>query len=547
MKAIKKILVLPVIASTAFMMSITNSAFTVNAASIANFETYTSSQNITLNNQNVSITSAWIYTITWTLSDWMILVDVWEGKEVTLNLSSVNITNKTGSAIYVKSWKATINLVENTKNILTDGKEYTNLVSDENATISAVEDLTITWTWSLTINWNYNDWINTKDDLIIKNWNITITSADDALRWNDSITVEAGTLNINSTWDALKSDNESKGYITINWWNLNISSGSDGMEAYNSLTINSWTVNISKSVEWLESWVITINGWNISIKSSDDALNASDSSVTTENAPWVSNSNLKIIINGWTLTVDSDTDWLDSNWNIEINWWKVIIYGPVSWANSAVDFDWTFTINAWDFIAFWTSEMAKTANTTSKQNSVLINLTSNQTAGTKFTVKNNSWVVVYEATAKKSFNSVLLSTSSLKNGTYTYEVNWTNSWNFTVSSVSTQVWNSWMMWGKMWGRPQFNWQISNQPVNNWQMPTPPNFSTNLNPELQAKIDLALEKIFTTYSSRDVQSRNKIFDTFISTLKSLNTDSFNEDKKYVVNSLIIWFEQLKNRN
>lgn len=572
MKTMKKFLVLPVIASSAFLFGIHTSAINVNAASTTNFTTYTSSENIVLNNQSISITQSWTYTISWTLSDGMILVDVWEKETVTINLSGVNITNKTWAAIYVKSWKATINLVENTTNILTDAKEYTNLIYDENATISAKEDLIISGTWILIINANYNDWINTKDDLTIKNWDITIVAVDDGIRWKDSITIENWILNITSGGDALKSDNENKWYITINGGTLNISAGSDGMEAYNELTINAWKINISNSYEWLESQIITINWWEIYIKSSDDGINASDSSATTENRPWVWNDNLKIIINWWKVIIDSDADWLDSNWNIEVNGGEIIVFWPTSNWDAAVDYDGKFTINWWDFVAFGSSWMAQNASDGSTQNTVLINLTSTQSSWAKFTIKNSSGTTVFESTSKKSFSSVLVSTSSLKNGTYTYEVNGTKIWDFTISSIISQVWTGGWFGGGRWGFGNFggqnfwwennwnfrggrwnfqnNWEQNLNTRNNWQKNLYNNngyFNNNADNffyDLQKEIDKVLEQVEKFYLKYSQTEKNEIYVGIIERLRRMDTSNFDNRKKYIVNALISGLENLK---
>lgn len=419
----KKMLATAIITSLALLASCSNA---IDNTKISNSSTwtiitqnvtksYSSGKEIALNGQNITISEAGTYTLSGNISNGQLLVDVWEDQEVVLNLAWVNITNSNGSAIYIKSWKATINLVNWTNNILTDWENYTNQEDNEpNATLFAKEDLKIDWTWTLTVNANYNDWISSKDDLTINNWNIIVKSADDWIRWKDSLTIENWTINVSANGDALKTDDETKGNLTINNWNITLASQtSQWIKAYNSVTINNWKINISNSKEWIESEKITINGWDLSIKATDDGINVSSSSESQSEEH------------------------------------------PVMEATQTENNDIKLTINWWEIIAFWTSWMAQWASSSSKQNSVLINLDSSYNANSKFTLKDSSGNTVAENTSTKSFSSVLVSTSKLKTWEkYSYSVNWNQIWKFTVSSTTTEIWNS-RMWPGGWQRDWF--------------------------------------------------------------------------------------------
>ena len=467
----KKMLATAIITSLTLLASCSNaidntkisnsSTWTVITQNVT--KSYSSGKEIALNGQNVTISEAGTYTLSGNISNGQLLIDVWEDQEVVLNLAWVNITNSNGSAIYIKSWKATINLINWTNNILADWENYTNQEDNEpNATLFAKEDLKIDWTWTLTVNANYNDWISSKDDLTINNWNIIVKSADDWIRWKDSLTIENWTISVSANGDALKTDDETKGNLTINNWNITLASQtSQWIKAYNSVTINNWKINISNSKEWIESEKITINGWDLSIKATDDGINVSSSSESQSEehpvmeATQTENNDIKLTINWWNIIVDASGDWLDANGSIELNWWKVIVYWPTNDWNWALDYDATFKINWWEIIAFWTSWMAQWASPSSKQNSVLINLDSSYNANSKFTLKDSSGNTVAENTSTKSFSSVLVSTSKLKTWEkYTYSVNWNQIWEFTVSSTTTEIWNS-RMWPGGWQRGWF--------------------------------------------------------------------------------------------
>lgn len=381
-------------------------------SSIDTIKTYNSSQKIELNNESIIIKWAWTYEISWKIDDWQLLVDVPENNEVILKLNWAEISNSKSSAIYVKSGNITIYLEKWSKNIVSDWKNHSNSENDYiDSTIFVNGNLTINWEWNLTINSNFQTAIISKDNLTINNWN----------------------LDINSAWDWLKSDNW---IITINDWIFSINSEKQWIQSHSSIIINNWDINIWNSSEWMEAEQIIINNWKIKIKSTDDWLNTSSNWWT----------DIKMIINWWIIEIDSQADWLDSNWDIELNWWKVIINWPTEKWNWAIDYDWIFKITLWEIIAFWSSSMSMNASSDSKQNSVLINLNSEQKSGTKFSLKDSAWNLVYEVSSTKSFSSIMFSADFLEKGDYIYELNWVNTWNFTISSTLTNVGNSRWMW-----------------------------------------------------------------------------------------------------
>lgn len=425
-----------------------------------------SDKNITLNNESIIITEAWEYTISGKIENWQIIVDVGEKNNVKIILDNVNINNNSGSALYVKSGKATIELAWNSENILSDWENYSENSEDSpNATIYAVEDLIITGSGKLTVNWNYNDGIATKDDLTIENGEIIVKSKDDGIRGKDSVTINNWNINITAGGDWIKSTHENKWQITINNWEITINAGSDGIEAYIMMTINNGNINIINSEEWLESEKIIINDGNINIKATDDGINVSSSSTSSSENPQTMNlgnttvnEDIKLTINGGNIIVDADGDWLDANGSIEINGWKTIIYGPTNNGNASLDYDATMIVNGGEVIAFGTSGMTQNITSTSTQNAILINLTNNHNSNNKIIISDSEGNIIFEWNSKKNFNSILFSSSDLlKNQNYNYSIGSENG-NFTINSVANSVGQS--------GMNNFGWR--------WRIIPPPN-------------------------------------------------------------------------
>lgn len=417
---------------------------------------------VDINGNILTITQAWNYKISWELISWQIIVDTEDADAVQLILSWVNITNQSTSPIYIKNAKQTvIKLDDNTKNYITDWKEYVfeSTNSDEpNSAIFSSDDLIINWSWELTISGNYNDWISSKDTLVIQSWTINIVSTDDWIRWKDYVLIEWWNINIKSTWDAIKSDNEENGVVRINWWNIEISSEDDAIHAEMELEINNWTIKISKSYEWLESKKITINWWNIDLTSSDDWINVAWwNDWTTENM-WnpmnQSNSNYFLYINWWTIKVNASWDWLDANGSIIMTWWEVYVNWPTSNGNWPLDYDGIFDISGWVLIASWSSWMAQNISATSKQNWILIWFNSSVSAWSNIVIKDSSGKEVISFLPTKTTQSIVISTPSIKKWeTYTYFIDWVEKETFTISSITTSVWNiktMWWPWMQWW-------------------------------------------------------------------------------------------------
>lgn len=449
MWAIGLVLTLGGCGTTSSTVASTNSSTTTSTVAQA------TSSNITLNDQSVSITQAGTYTLNGTISNGQVIVDVWEGNEVRLQLAGVDITSKESSPILIKSGKATIELVSGTSNSLTDSTYDEN--ADENATIYAEEDLVIEGEGNLKINANGNDGITSKDDLTIKSGNIEVQAADDGIRGKDSLTIDGGKINVIAGGDGLKSDHETKGSIVMNGGEVSISAGSDGAEAYKTITINSGKLNILKSYEGLESEVITINDGEISIVSSDDGINISDSSSTASEGMTHRNETASgriLTINGGKVTIDAGADGLDSNGAIEMNGGTVVVFGPTDNGNAALDYDETFTVNGGTLLAFGSNGMAMNVSN-GNQNSVLIGLSSQQSAGAKFSLVDSNGNTILEATPTKAWSSAVVSTAGLKlNSEYHYLVDGVEAGSFTLTSSVMSTGTSWgMMWGHggMWG------------------------------------------------------------------------------------------------
>lgn len=444
----------------------------------------------------ITINEAGVYTVSGSLSDGQIVVEAGKEDKVEIVLKGASIKCSNSAAIYVKSADETIlNLKKGTENSIEDGETYSDesIEAGINGAIYSKADLRIKGSGTLNVIGNYNNGIVSKDDLRIKNGIINVTAANNGLKGKDSVQYEDATLTVNAQGDAIKSDNdedENKGYIEITSGTLNITSGEDAIQAENyvnisggtlkllsgddgihadeELTINNGNIDIQKSYEGLESASITINDGNIKIVSSDDGINAAEGSSDEDTEGQfggfkdpMSSGNAILTINGGSVYVNASGDGLDANGSIIMTGGTVLVDGPTSNGDGALDYDKTFDISGGVLVEAGSSGMAQNVSTTSTQNAIKVTLDKYQTANTIVNLQDSNGNNIVTYAPSKEYNSVVISSPEIKNGSE-YIVNiggqatgeavnglyegeytgYSKFQSFTVSSVLTNVTSS---------------------------------------------------------------------------------------------------------
>ncbi|MBM7869391.1 lipopolysaccharide export system protein LptA [Clostridium pascui] len=252
-----------------------------------------------------------------------------------------------------------------------------------------------------------------------------------AIKAGVNIVIENGTFTIDSSEDAIHSNNN----LVINNGNFNISSGDDGMHADSTLTINKGTINIKKSYEGIESETITINDGNINVLANDDGLNAAggnDSSVVDGNvahsapsktdggAPGSSSGTGVININGGYINVNAAGDGIDANGSIYMKNGTVVVNGPANDGNGSLDYDGSFEMTGGFLVSAGSLGMAQAPSSSSTQNSVKVNLSS-QSANTLVRIESEAGDNIVTFAPSKQYASVVVSSPKLKTGS-TYKV-----------------------------------------------------------------------------------------------------------------------------
>ena len=231
-----------------------------------------------------------------------VVVDAGEA-EVTLGLKGAAVTCSTGALITVKSaGKIDIEAKKNTYNVITDERPTFTEEEEHDAAVWSDEDLKISGRGILIVTSGAYAGIKSKDDLKIRNLTLKVTSAGNALRGNDSVTVESGSLVLESTGsDGIRTRStdiskkgKQRGDVTILGGHIDLYAAFDGISAAHDVIVTGEdaVLNISttgraadaspagngesRSAKGIKAENrITVGSGRVSISAADDGIHAS--------------------------------------------------------------------------------------------------------------------------------------------------------------------------------------------------------------------------------------------------------------------------------
>ncbi|MBK7258008.1 MAG: carbohydrate-binding domain-containing protein [Ignavibacteriae bacterium] len=200
--------------------------------------------------------------------------------------------------------------------------------------------------------------------------------------------------------------------ITINSGTITISSADDAVKSKVWIEVNGGTITIPKSVEGFEAPNLFFKGGEINLTSSDDGLNA------TYGSDIEGNDGSQLTISGGYLALYAPTgDGIDGNGNMTISGGTVIVHGPPSQPEVAVDVNGTFLISG-GVVAMSqiNSNMIELPNAASGQRSVLLKTSPVISAGTLIHIEDASGNTVVTFKPARNYSSLLFSSPALAAG-----------------------------------------------------------------------------------------------------------------------------------
>jgi hypothetical protein len=229
--------------------------------------------------------------------------------------------------------------------------------------------------------------------------------------------IDGGTISINSADDGVHSNR----FLVFNGGTITISSGDDGIHADSTLGINGGDIRIAKSYEGIESKMVAINAGTIHLTTSDDGINGAGGKDASGAGGWQNptfSGTYYLYLNGGSVAVQAAGDGIDVNGTIVMTGGTVLVHGPISNGNGALDYDKVFKMTGGILVAAGSSGMAQAPSSSSTQNALLINFTTAQSAGSLFNLQTTSGESILTFAPLKAYQSVAFSSPKLVKGSY---------------------------------------------------------------------------------------------------------------------------------
>ncbi|MCH5158517.1 MAG: carbohydrate-binding domain-containing protein [Clostridiales bacterium] len=204
------------------------------------------------------ITEKSAYTVSGTLFG-NIVVDVGNDNKFELTFASFTLYSYTECPIVIESGdKVTLSAKKSTDNFIYDmrGKKDDEDTEAISSSVYAKCDLDIQGKGSINVKSVNNNGIHTKDDLNVKNLSLQVDCKDNALKGNDSVTIESGDIVlIARQGDGIKTQNSDisskgnqRGTIAITGGNILIYAACDGIDASYDVTIDESVSDVSLQI-----------------------------------------------------------------------------------------------------------------------------------------------------------------------------------------------------------------------------------------------------------------------------------------------------------
>lgn len=188
-----------------------------------------------------------------------------------------------------------------------------------------------------------------------------------------SINLNGGVISLNCLDDSIHAP-----VVTVNGGNITLSSNDDGIHADEALTVNNGNINILTSNEGIEGRTVSINGGEIILNARDDGINAASDdtkSAEPQNSPQSRDfpgmkpggpggmmdydSSCVITMTDGFVLINAQGDGIDSNGDVNMSGGKMIVFGPTSGGNSALDYGGSFNISGGTVFASGSLGMAQ--------------------------------------------------------------------------------------------------------------------------------------------------------------------------------------------
>ncbi len=249
---------------------------------------------------------------------------------VYLVLSGANITSDRGTPISIIEAQDVV-IVLKGENTVTQGAITTTDTEFPSAAIYSKADTAITGEGSLTVNTLYMDGIDSRDDLIIEDAQITVNAVEHGIEGKDLLTIENASINVTSGRDGIRTSNDedlekgnliiTSGDIVVNalhdgiaaeqtlqidGGSFDITTGGGFVEVLNEITRGEGSGNTISATDLLEDSMRSLKGTNITINGGEFILNSYEDTVHANGVLTINSGYFDILSGDDALHADTD-------------------------------------------------------------------------------------------------------------------------------------------------------------------------------------------------------------------------------------------------
>lgn len=238
------------------------------------------------------------------------------------------------------------------------------------------------------------------------------TPSTKGIKADGKMNISGGEIIVSSVDDCIHAVN-----VDISGGTFNLKSNDDGVHADETVNISNADINVNYSYEGIEGTVINVESGSICVVSTDDGFNAAGDSGSSMN-PMAADYSCEINVNGGYIHINADGDGVDSNGNVNQKGGTIIVFGPESGANGALDYGGKYTVSGGTLLAVGSQGMAQSVTGNGLD---VLAFTYSCAADTLNTITDEDGNSLIGFKSPKSFGTVVFVSDKIKSGE-TYSV-----------------------------------------------------------------------------------------------------------------------------
>ncbi len=230
------------------------------------------------------------------------------------------------------------------------------------------------------------------------------TPSTKGIKADGSLSFNGGEVSISSLDDSIHGTD-----ISFGGGKYALESDDDGIHADESILVDGGEIDIANSFEGIEGRTIEIDGGEITLRAVDDGINAAG-----EDVGMMEDETCYVKMTGGYMHINADGDGVDSNGSVTLEDGTLIVFGPTSGGNGALDYAGQFTVSGGTLLALGSAGMAQSV--TSQDGAGVLAFRFSQNADTLTAITDEDGNLSIAFSSDKSFDTVVYAGEKVDSG-----------------------------------------------------------------------------------------------------------------------------------